>query len=308
MLLRILQDISPVFLVIALGFFARRRGFLPDAFSEAANRFVYNIGIPLLIFGQVAPGDFSRNFRPGQIAAILLAVLAAAAIGLLLAALLRLPVATALTFTQDCFHGNTGFIALAMLLYVLGPEGLAAGSVLAGFTMLVNNTLSLVLFTYAPRRDRCCPRATLRTFLENPIIAATMLGLAFSALRVPLPVIALRSIKIVSDMALPVALLIIGGSLTPAMRGRLPLASLASLVKLMALPALGVLAFRLFGAAGDAVTVAILLGSPAATLSYVMAREMDGDPELAAATVTMSTVLSSAGYTFWIALLGRPGG
>ena len=42
-------------------------------------------------------------------------------------------------------------------------------------------------------------------------------------------------------------------------------------------------------------------------LSYVMAREMDGDPELAAATVTASTVLSSAGYTFWIALLGRPG-
>ena len=308
MLLSILGDISPVFVVIALGYFARRRGYLPEAFSEAANRFVYNLGIPLLIFGQVAPGDFASSFRPARIAALVAAVLATAALGLLLAALLRLRLPATLTFTQECFHGNTGFIALAMLLYVLGPEGLARGSVLAGFTMLVNNTLSLMLFTFRPQRGTRRPGAILRTFLENPIIAATMLGLAFSALHVPLPAVAQRSIKIVSDMALPLALLIIGGSLTPAIRGRLPLASLASVIKLGALPALGVLSLRLFGAGGeDAVTVAILLGSPAATLSYVMAREMDGDPELAAATVTVSTVLSAAGYTFWIALLGRPG-
>jgi predicted permease len=308
MLPTIVQNLSPVFLVIALGFFARRRGFLPDAFSEAANRLVYTIGIPLLIFGQVAPGDFSRNFRPAQIAAIVAAVLAAAALGLLLAALLRLPAGTALTFAQDCFHGNTGFIALAVLLYVLGPEGLAAGSVLAGFTMLVNNTLSLVLFTFAPRRRRELSWRTLLGFLGNPIVAATLLGLLFSALRIPLPAVAARSIKIVSDMALPVALLIIGGSLGPAIRARLPLAHLASAVKLAVLPALGVLFLRLFDAgAGVEVPAVILLGSPAATLSYVMAREMDGDPELAAATVTVSTVLSIVSYTLWLVALGQPG-
>lgn len=308
MLLTIVLDISPVFLVIALGFFARRRGFLPDAFSEAANRLVYTIGIPLLIFGQVAPGDFSRNFRPGQIAAVLAAVLATAAIGLLLAALLRLPTPSALTFAQCCYHGNTGFIALAVLLYVLGPEGLAAGSVLAGFTMLANNTLSLGIFTFTPRHRRSLSWATLRSFLANPIVAATMLGLGFSALRIPLPAVLLRSIGIVSDMALPLALLIIGGSLSPRIRARLPPAHLASLLKLAVLPGLGVLLLRLFGAeAAATVPAVILLGSPAATLSYVMAREMDGDAELAAATVTVSTVLSVVSYTAWIAVLGVPG-
>lgn len=303
MILTILQDIAPVFLVIALGFFARRRGLLPDAFTEAANRLVYTIGIPLLIFGQVAPGDFSRNFRPAQIAAVVAAVAATAALGLLLALALRLPAPTALTFVQDSYHGNTGFIALAVLLYVLGPAGLAAGSVLAGFTMLVNNTLSLALFTFSPRHRRRLSGATLRSFLGNPIILATMLGLAVSALRVPLPAVLLRSISIVSDMALPVALLIIGGSLSPALRSRLPLAHLASLLKLAVLPALGVLFLRLFGAEAAAVPAVILLGSPAATLSYVMAREMDGDPELAAAVVTVSTVLSVVSYTVWIAAL-----
>src|SRR5512134_4013639 len=159
MVLAIPQDISPVFLVIALGFFARRWGFLPDTFTEAANRLVYHIGIPLLIFGQVAPGDFSRNFRPVQIAAVLAATLAAAALGRLLAALLRLPAPAATTFTQTCYHGNTGYIALAVLLYVLGQAGLAGASVLAGFTMLFNNTISLALFTFSPRRRERLSRA-----------------------------------------------------------------------------------------------------------------------------------------------------
>ena len=308
MLFKIVQDISPVFLVIALGFFARRRGLLPDAFTESANRLVYNIGIPLLIFSQVAPGDFSRNFRPGQIAALLCAIVVTAALGLLLATLLRLPPPTTLTFVQVCYHGNTGFIALAVLLYALGPAGLAAGSVLAGFTMLINNTLSLALFTFSPHHRRRLSRASLRSFLGNPIILATMLGLVLSALRVPLPSVLLRSIGFVSDMALPVALLIIGGSLSPAMRSRLPLAHLVSVLKLAMLPALGVVFLRLVGAEAAATLPAvILLGSPAATLSYVMAREMNGDAELAAATVTVSTVLSMVSYTVWIAALSRPG-
>jgi predicted permease len=304
MLLAILQDIAPVFLVIALGFFARRWGLLPDAFNEAANRLVYYIGIPLLIFGQVAPGDFSQNFRPEQIAAVLAALLATAALGVLLASLLRLPAGSAITFTQTCYHGNTGYIALAVLLYVLGQEGLARASVLAGFTMLFNNTLSLALFTFSPSHRKPLSWANLRSFLGNPIVAATLLGLGFSALRLPLPAVVARSIGIVSDMALPVALLIIGGSLSSRIRARLPLANLAALLKLAALPALGVLFLRLFGAGpAAAVPAVILLGSPAATISYVMAKEMDGDPELAAATVTVSTVLSIVSYTLWIAFL-----
>jgi predicted permease len=252
----------------------------------------------------VAPGDFSRNFRPEQIAAVLAATLAAAALGFLLSALLHLPAPTAMTFTQTCYHGNTGYIALAVLLYVLGQEGLARASVLVGFTMLFNNTISLGLFTFSPRRQERLSWAKLRSFLGNPIVAATLLGLGYSALRLPLPAVVGRSIGIVSDMALPVALLIIGGSLSARVRARLPLAHLAALLKLAALPALGILFLRLLDAEpAAALPAVIVLGSPTATISYVMAKEMDGDPELATAAVTVSTVLSIVTYTLWIAFV-----
>ena len=44
----------------------------------------------------------------------------------------------------------------------------------------------------------------------------------------------------------------------------------------------------------------ILLASPSATISYVMAKEMKGDPDLAVIAISMCTLLSALTYTFWL--------
>jgi predicted permease len=54
----------------------------------------------------------------------------------------------------------------------------------------------------------------------------------------------------------------------------------------------------------QAETAVILLASPSATVTYVMASEMGGEPELAAAAVTISTIISIVTYTLWIAVMG----
>ena len=76
--------------------------------------------------------------------------------------------------------------------------------------------------------------------------------------------------------------------------------------KLLLLPLAGFLIFRAMGVVGQTqmVTAVILLASPSATVTYVMASEMGGKPELAAAAVTISTVFSIATYTLWIAVMG----
>jgi predicted permease len=47
----------------------------------------------------------------------------------------------------------------------------------------------------------------------------------------------------------------------------------------------------------------ILLAAPTATLTYVMAREMNGQPDLAVAAVSLTTMLSAVSYALWLALL-----
>ncbi|MGA6925052.1 MAG: AEC family transporter [Desulfosarcina sp.] len=46
----ILSTIIPIFSLVILGAIARKRGFLPAAFLEPANRLVYYLAIPAMIF------------------------------------------------------------------------------------------------------------------------------------------------------------------------------------------------------------------------------------------------------------------
>ena len=71
------------------------------------------------------------------------------------------------------------------------------------------------------------------------------------------------------------------------------------------LPGIGYVLYRIWGLPSqDFLPGLILLASPAATISYVMAKEMGGDPDFAAASISASTLLSSVTFTIWLQLAG----
>ena len=88
-----------------------------------------------------------------------------------------------------------------------------------------------------------------------------------------LPVILERSLSILSGMSLPLALLVIGASLSPGLiRSYLKLALSAGFLKLFVLPALGIAIYKWWGLSNEEFLPAlILLASPTATVTYVMA-------------------------------------
>ena len=304
-MLSILENISPVFLVILLGFLSQRMGFLPDIFISSANRLVYFIAIPILVYSEISKGTFSESFDLWQIGGTFLAVGSVGTAAYLLAKVIKLTSGRTATFVQTSFHGNLGYVGLAVVLYTLGPEGRGAASVLAGFLILFQNVMSIGMFTFVASGDQKVDLQAVGKFLGNPIILATLLGLFSSAAGVRIPHFLERSFSIVGDMALPLALLIIGGSLKAAPGRRIQLVAFSTTFKLLLLPLTGFLLFRAMGVGPtQAETAVILLASPSATVTYVMASEMGGEPELAAAAVTISTIISIVTYTLWIAVMG----
>lgn len=304
-MLRILESISPVFLVIALGYLSRRLGFIPDSFIQSANRLVYYIAVPILVFSAISGGHFSQDFDLLQISGTFLSVALIAAAGLLVSAVLGIARGGRPTFIQASFHGNLGYVGLAVVFYALGETGRGSASVLAGFLILFQNLTSISLYTFLPSRGGKVNMGMAWRFLGNPIILATLLGLLFSAFTIELPDFLDSSFSIVGDMALPLALLIIGGSLKRTPTSRVQLIAISTISKLLLLPFVGFMVFRMMGVGPTQTEVAvILLASPSATISYVMAAEMGGDQDLAAAAVTISTVASIVTYTLWIGVTG----
>lgn len=278
---------------------------MPDIFITTANRLVYFIAIPILVYDEISRGSFSESFDLYQIGGTCLAVTSVGAIAWLLARVLKISPGGAATFIQTSFHGNLGYVGLAVVFYAMGPEGRGAASVLAGFLILFQNVMGIGMYTYLTGGQERMDMRVAGKFLGNPIILATLLGLFSSAAAVRVPFFLQRSFGIVGDMALPLALLIIGGSLKAAPARRIQLVAFSTAFKLLLLPMAGLLIFRSLGVGQtQMVTAVILLASPSATVTYVMASEMGGKPDLSAAAVTISTVLSIVTYTLWIAVMG----
>ena len=280
--------------------------FMQEGFVKPANRLVYYVAIPAMIFREIAEAELLQHFSLVLVAMTLLPLILVALTGLILVRGIRLQRYRVGSFLQCSFHGNLGYIGLAVAFYFLGDQGFTRASILAGFVMLLQNFLAVVaLSRFNKEPDQKISTLSLaRRVLLNPVIISAMAGMGFSLARLELPVILNRSLKILSGMALPLALLVIGTSISFAqMREQLRLTVLIGVLKLLILPASGLILFHLLKLDRiEYLPALILLASPTATVSYVMASEMAGDPDMATASISVTTLVSAVTFILWLSL------
>ena len=306
--MNIITTIIPIFIIIIIGWFARWRGFIPPEFISPANRLVYYIAIPAMIFHSISKASLKTQFDAAVLAITLLSVLAVFAVAWSAGKINRVRRGQLGTFIQTAFHGNLGYIGLAVAYYFLGNEGFVRASIIAGFVMILQNFLAVVALQLNSDNPSTAGNRFEVAFriLGNPVILSAMAGILFSLSGLRIPLIIDRSLDILSGFALPMALLVIGGSLSfELMQLRILRVLSSSFMKLILLPGLGFALYRLFGLASqDYLPGLILLASPTATITYVMAKEMNGDTDFAVAAISISTMFSAITFTLWLHVAG----
>ena len=306
-MISIANTVIPIFLIILLGWLLRSRRFVTPEILGPLNRLVYYLAIPAMIFRALANASFSAFFNPGLLAATLGPILIVFLTALLTGLLFRVKRELMGTFVQSSFHGNLGYIGFAVCYYLLGEDGLTRASILAGFMMCLQNLLAvLVLQIFSGAGDVSrTPWFFMRKILGNPVILSAVAGILFSVLKIPMGATLNRSLEILSNMALPLALLVIGSSISlDLVRSNIHVSFLAGFYKLLLLPAIGLAACWLLGVSQEQlVPGVILLACPTATITYIMAGEMKGSTSLASATISLNTLLSGFTFFFWLGLL-----
>jgi len=217
--------------------------------------------------------------------------------------------ASAASFIQTSIHGNIGYIGLAVVFYSLGNSGLSIASFLAAFIIIPQFILSVLSFNiFSGRKGKKIKSIIkiLKSIFLNPIIISALVGIIFSFFGLKLPNFLNRFLEIVSSMALPMALLIIGASLSLSLMSKnLYWLFSSSILKLLFLPRLGVMFLHNAGIHPFSIEVAaILLGVPKATVSVIMSSEMEGDVKFASTAVTLSTLFSLCLWSYLIGFLG----
>ena len=306
--MNIFTTIIPIFAIILLGWISRKKGFIHADFIGPANSLVFYIAIPAMIFSAISRATLTAHFNVGILAITLSTAMVACVFAWVFGRACRLKQGQLGSYVQISFHGNLGYIGLAVAFYYLGEDGFVKASILTGFLMIVQNLLSVLSLTFNTHQPDSARhgRTIVRNLVGNPVILSAMAGIICSFLKIPIPLIVQRSLDILSGLALPMALLIIGASISfQEARHRIKWVLSSSTTKLFLMPGLGYIAFRSLGfPPGEYLPGLILLASPSATISYVMAKEMKGDPDLAVIAISMSTLLSSLTYTFWLNVAG----
>ena len=140
----------------------------------------------------------------------------------------------------------------------------------------------------------------------NPVIWSCAIGLSLNLLHVPQPAVLMSALKLLSDAALAVGLIVAGGGLSFTYALSRPvLIGSVSAVKLIALPVLMITLCRLLGGDATAQGIALICGSaPGAAASYVLARQMGGDARLMAGIVAFTTAASLLTIPLLLAAFG----
>lgn len=296
----IIETIVPIFLIIIFGYILHQRGLIKAHFIQEANRFVFLFSLPLLIFTGIMKSDI-KDVGLTNILAVLLPTLVILCFAFLLALAMGLKKGTLGSFVQTAFHGNITYIGLAVLYYMLGEEGLKKGSLLIGFLILMNNTLAITILSWTSQKHDTMWKS-LVSVVKTPLIIATCVGMLLLYLGIPVPRLLMKSMGILANIALPMALIIIGASMSVGtVKSSFKLSGIVALMKLMVLPSLSSLFCYFFSIPlSDALPGIILLATPTATTSFILANQLGGNTELASGVITLSTLLSPFAFTFWV--------
>lgn len=291
----VLNGLFPVLALLVLGGCLKRCRLTHDAFLNTADRLVYFIFFPALLFWKIG-GTQTSGGVPWSFC---LAAITAVGILYLLSALViraAVPRFEAGSFSQACYRFNT-YIGMAIILNTLGEEGARHFAILVGFAIPVINVLAVSTLIWHSGRG-VSPgegvRITGRALATNPLILACLAGILYGRLAGGFPAFIDGTFKLATSVTLPLALLSIGGTLTfDTLRDHLKLSLVAAMLKLMVFPLVGYGCLKYYGVSGVPFRVGmIFFALPTSTAGYVLSAQLNSSTALASASILLSTVLS----------------
>lgn len=298
----------PIFLVIVIGNVLNRIGMIDRHFSNIADKLVFKICLPCMLFLNLSDTNIRQEFDMDYIG-YCFAVTLFSILSIWFAAKHMIKDKGMVgAFVQGSYRSSAAILGLAFIENIYGTSGMAPLMII-GSVPLYNIFAVVVLTLESGSAENSAMGKQLHTafigILKNPIIIGIFLGLVASFLNLSLPHMLEKTVENLGSIASPLALLSIGASF----EGRKAIAKIkptviASFLKLVGLAAI-FLPFAVWLGFRDQklIAIIIMLASPCTPTSYIMAKNMNGDAVLASSIVVTTTLFSSITLTGWIFLV-----
>ncbi|MGE0073772.1 MAG: AEC family transporter [Sphaerochaetaceae bacterium] len=291
----------PLFGKIIIGYSLRRFNFLSEKTLREMNNVIFRVFLPTLLFSNIYKTDFTKITSFGLLGYSVLAILTMFVFYMVTIPRLIDDNRKRGVLVQGICRSNFIFFGMPMAATLYGGASAGIASLMVGVVVPLVNITSVIALEYFRGNTPDYPKI-LKGIILNPIILGGILGMGFALSGTKLPKFIEGLIFEVADIATPLALIILGGSVTfTSARANVKPLVIGVLNRLVIVPAVGLAISILVGYRGlELVLLLSMFASPAAVSSYTMAQQMNGDGELAGQIVVFTTAISLITLFFWI--------
>lgn len=310
-LLFALNAVAPIILMVAIGYLLKRVGFINASFAQTANKLVFRLFLPAMMFLNVYKMENIRGIDLTYIVYVLVALVV-----IFLAALPIVLVGTNKTerrgvLLQSSFRSNYALIGIPLAQSLCGEEGVMIATLLSAVTIPLLNILAVIsLSVFRKDGGRASVKKILLEIIRNPLIQGVAAGVAALGVRVLFeqfgctfrlsditPVYTV--LGYLSGMATPMALLVLGAqfefSAVPSLKKEILIGVLMrnAVVPILGLGAAYLLFFPSHFTGAHFAAFVAMFTTPVAVSSVPMAQEMNSDVALAGQLVVWTTLFSA---------------
>jgi malonate transporter and related proteins len=305
-MIAIFSALTPVFVMIMLGYVMKQRALVSDAFWAPAEKVSFYYFFPALLLANTAKAEFGDIDVTPMILATSAGILLISTITILIRPRIKQDGPAFTSIFQGTIRPNV-YLGIAATVALYDSAGLTLVSVPIAVSVPWVNILGVIVLVRYARANGETPSwsQTLGPVARNPLIIACGLGALLNVSGIGLPPLIGPLLEILGRAAMPIGLLAVGAGLDfAAMAKAGKTVGLTSATKLIALPMVTYLACQVFGVSGLSQTVVVLYAAlPVSATSYVLARQMGGDTALLAATITATTMIAMITMPLTVLLL-----
>jgi predicted permease len=291
-----------IFVLVGLGFLARKLHLLRAGDERVLNALVYYFALPAFLLLELAQATYSREVLRFVLAGGGPLFLLVLLLGLL--RLLRLSRENFYLLSVSTVFGSLAFFGIPFIEYAVGgEEALKLAALSVGLLAPFGVAFVLTLLELHQNQEGPWVQAvgkTLRRLARNPLILSILMGLALGIGKVELPRFFQQILRYLSGTVAPLALFSLGVFLFGRPYKAIPKALGLSLLRLAILPALTLGFARVLGLSSLETTILVIMnGTPLAVNMMVLSQRYGFYVEEMASLALVSSLGSLLTLSLW---------
>lgn len=207
----IIEQMLQLFIMMGIGYFLMSKKIIDEGFNKKLNFLVITVTLPCLIIASVFGDNNTTQSTVLKVLGIgVIMYLLLPIIAYIVVKVLRINKSKQGLFMFMTVYGNTGFMGYPIMASLFGSTGVL-------YAAIINMIYNISLFTcglYLMGQDSEGKISFSYKNLLSPGIISSVLALFLYFFQIPLPGLVVGVLNQVGDMTIPLAMILIGASLT----------------------------------------------------------------------------------------------